>query len=55
MEWAKFKSVTLGDATKVAELTLNFREEHYPFWSKGKVGAAKRVDLFAKATFLELH
>ncbi|MGH8550753.1 MAG: hypothetical protein ACRERU_19560, partial [Methylococcales bacterium] len=47
-EWAKFKSVKLEGATKVAALTLNFREEHYPFWSKARLEAVKRVDLFAK-------
>lgn len=49
-EWAKFKSVKIEGATKVAELTLNFRDEHYPFWSKGLLEALKRVDLFAKPT-----
>jgi hypothetical protein len=47
-EWAKFKSVQLGDATPVAELTLNLREEHYPFWSQGMPVAVKRADFFAK-------
>lgn len=47
-EWAEFKSVQLGTATPRAELTLNLREEHYPFWSQGRLDAVKRVDLFAK-------
>lgn len=46
--WAKFKSVQLSGATPVAELTLNLREEHYPFWSQGRLDAVTRVDLFAK-------
>jgi hypothetical protein len=49
-EWAKFKSVKIEGATKDAELTLNIREEHYPFWSKGFLEAVKRVDLLAKPT-----
>jgi hypothetical protein len=49
-EWAKFKIVKIDGATKVAGLTLNFREEHYPIWSKGLLEALKRVDLFAKPT-----
>jgi Tc toxin complex TcA C-terminal TcB-binding domain len=49
-EWAKFKSVKIEGATKVAELTLNLREEHYPFWSRGRLEAVKRADLFAKPT-----
>jgi len=47
-EWAKFKSVKIEGETKLAELTLNLREEHYPFWSQGRLEAIKRVDLFAK-------
>jgi len=47
-EWAEFKSVQLGTAPPRAELTLNLREEHYPFWSQGKLEAVKRVDVFAK-------
>jgi hypothetical protein len=49
-EWAKLKSIKISGATKAAELTLKFREEHYPFWSRGRVEAAKRVDLFARET-----
>jgi len=49
-EWAKFESVQLGAATPVAELTLDLREEHYPFWSQGRLEALKRVDLYAKTT-----
>ena len=47
-EWAKFKSVQLGAATPVTELTLNLRQEHYPFWSQGRLEAVKRVDFYAK-------
>jgi hypothetical protein len=50
-EWAKFKSAEIKSDPKVlAELALNLREEHYPFWSKDKDGTPidiKRVDLFA--------
>ena len=49
-EWTKFRSVKIEDATKEAELTLEVREEHYPFWSKGLLETVKRVDLFAKPT-----
>jgi hypothetical protein len=42
-EWAKFKLAAVP-----AGLTLNLREEHYPFWSKGMLKALKRVDIFAK-------
>ncbi len=49
-EWARFKSVQISGATKAAELSLRLREEHYPFWSRGRVEITKRVDWFAKAT-----
>ncbi len=49
-EWAKFKSTEFGATTPVAELTLNLREEHYPFWSQNRLKALKRVDLYAKTT-----
>ena len=48
-EWAKFKRVPLlGFAIHAAELRLNLREEHYPFWSQGKLEAVKRVEAIAK-------
>lgn len=47
-EWSKFESIQLGAAHPVAELTLDLREEHYPFWSQGRLEAVKRVDLYAK-------
>jgi hypothetical protein len=49
-EWAKFKSVKIEGNTKTAELTLELRQEHYPFWSQGKLEAVKRADIFAKST-----
>lgn len=45
-EWAKFKA----DADTYAELTINFREEHYPFWSKNKDIEIKNIIFFAKPT-----
>lgn len=47
-EWAKLKSVKIEGDTKTVELTLNLREEHFPFWSKGKLKAVTRADLYAK-------
>lgn len=49
-EWAKLKNVKITGATKAAELTLKLREEHYPFWSRGRVEVTKRMDVFARAT-----
>jgi hypothetical protein len=33
-----------------SELTLKLRDEHYPFWSKGRLNNVKRVDLLARST-----
>ena len=52
-EWAKFKSVKIESETKTAELTLNLRKEHYPFWIQGRVDsleAVKQIDFFANTT-----
>ncbi len=46
--WAKFKGVKIGGDTNTAELSLNLREEHYPFWSKGRLKAVKQVDAYAR-------
>ncbi|MCU0543436.1 MAG: toxin [Oscillatoriaceae cyanobacterium Prado104] len=35
-EWAKFKGVKIGGAIADAEMTLDLREEHFPYWSKGR-------------------
>jgi hypothetical protein len=51
-EWARFTTVDLSaDPNILAGLTLNLRDEHYPFWSKDKdnnPNILKRVDIFAK-------
>ena len=47
-EWAKLTSTTLTAAKPTAKLELDLREEHYPFWSKGRLDAVKSVDIFAR-------
>ena len=54
-EWAKFQSAQLRDLThpdapETAELTLNLREQHYPFWSQGRLQEVKRIDLLAHSS-----
>ncbi|MCK5014072.1 MAG: insecticidal toxin protein [Candidatus Omnitrophica bacterium] len=53
-EWAKFTTVDLSAEPNIlAGLTLDFRDEHYPFWSKDADNnpiILKRVDIFAKPT-----
>jgi hypothetical protein len=41
--WARFQPQSHTGAT----LTLDLREEHYPFWSRGLLGAIKEITLFA--------
>ena len=48
-EWAKFQGQTPG-ANQRFELALNLREEHYPFWSQGRLNSVLRVDLLAGST-----
>lgn len=45
-EWTKFKNAT----NVFAGLTLNLQPEHYPFWSKGRLGAVKSAGLYAKTS-----
>jgi len=48
-EWAKFQGQTPG-VNQRFELALNLREEHYPFWSQGRLNSVKRVDILARST-----
>lgn len=48
-EWARFKGHTPG-VNQRFELALNLREEHYPFWSRGRLNRVLRVDLLARST-----
>ena len=48
-EWAKLQGQTPG-ANQRFELSINLREEHYPFWSQGRLNSVLRVDLLARST-----
>jgi len=48
-EWAKFQGQT-PRANQRFELALSLREEHYPFWSQGRLESVARVDLLARST-----
>ena len=49
-EWAKFTGIKIdGGAVKTAELAVELRDEHYPFWSRTAAVAIKRVDVIARA------
>jgi len=49
-EWARFRSVDFSTGALTAGISLTLRQEHYPFWSQGIVGAGsvKAVELFAE-------
>jgi hypothetical protein len=49
VEWAKFKSAIQSSNPPWHELSLNLREEHYPFWSRGILESIKRVDIYARS------
>ncbi len=40
-EWAKFKNPRSIDI-----LTLEIQEEHFPYWSKDRLGVIKKLDIF---------
>jgi hypothetical protein len=47
-EWAKLKATRLTGAATTATLQLELLEEHYPFWSAGRLHEVKAVDMYAK-------
>ena len=49
-EWAKFRIVKLGALTKFAPLAITVRPEHYPFWSRERLGAVLGLGLYAAST-----
>ena len=46
-EWATFKAAVIDGGHPTASLTLKLLPEHYPFWSKGRIGSLKSLELFA--------
>jgi len=47
-DWAKFKSVKIGGAITDATLTFEIREEHFPYWSKGRLETIKQIYFYTK-------
>jgi Tc toxin complex TcA C-terminal TcB-binding domain/Concanavalin A-like lectin/glucanases superfamily len=48
-EWAKFKSINTKDNNTItAPLVLELRQEHFPFWSQGRIDVVKRVDFLVE-------
>jgi hypothetical protein len=48
-EWARFQSQA-AVAGQRFELTLEFRPEHYPFWSQGRLGTVVRLEALARSS-----
>jgi hypothetical protein len=46
--WAKFVATKIDGTTKTAELSLELRAEHYPFWSQGSLKSVKQAIVIAK-------
>lgn len=53
-EWAKFQGQASVPNQRF-ELKLNLREEHYPFWSQGRLNSVTRVDILARSTVTPVH
>lgn len=47
-DWAKFKSIKIGGEIQSAKLSLELKEDHYPFWSKGRLESIKKAYLYAR-------
>src|SRR5262249_18513727 len=46
-EWARFTSATIDQTHPFIDLALTLRPEHYPFWSRGRLDAIRRAEIFA--------
>jgi hypothetical protein len=47
-QWARFRSQSPGPGRRAA-LTLNLRDEHYPFWSQGLTKSLNSVEILARS------
>jgi len=46
--WAKFTATKIEGDVKTAELSLELRPEHYPFWSRGRLQTVEHASLIAR-------
>ena len=49
-EWASFTTVKVAGATKTAELEVELRPEHFPYWSRERLEEVKDFLLFARTS-----
>jgi Tc toxin complex TcA C-terminal TcB-binding domain len=54
-DWFRFTSAVLTPTAPRAPLSLTLREEHYPPWIGGRLGAVLRIDVIAESAKPELH
>ncbi|MEN9517497.1 MAG: hypothetical protein RLZZ381_85 [Cyanobacteriota bacterium] len=47
-EWSRFKRTEIGGATTVAEITLKIDEQHFPYWSKGRLESISKIGFYTK-------
>jgi hypothetical protein len=57
VEWARLKNTVLSPAQPRAALSLTLAEEHYPLWSRGRLGALTSAELLirTKVAGIEIH
>lgn len=48
-EWAKFQAQSPMPSKRFA-LEVELRDEHYPYWSKGRLKSVVRVDIFGRSS-----
>ncbi len=48
VEWAQFQNQASVPGQRF-ELTLDLREEHYPFWSQGRLNSVARADILVRS------
>lgn len=47
-EWSRFKRIEISGATTVAEITLKIEEQHFPYWSKGRLESISQISFYTK-------
>ena len=48
--WAKFITTKIDTTVKTAELSLDLRPEHYPFWSRDRLQTVQQATVIARVS-----